>query len=414
MEGSNIIENEQKELSLEEIIEIKNKLQDDAVDAWYNNNCVGTLNLYTGAGKTFCFFKALYKVWPKGDKLSDVWFCSETLAREYDVRVEAEKFGMIYGKNPLEDFNIRFEIYQSVHKLKNESISFVCLDEIQDCITPVRINFLKNNYFKMKLGLTATPGIEKVVVPNPKITKGQYYNKYCPIIYSYHTIDAVDEGIYSKIKIDVLFMDLDKTNKYKLFKNGNPCTEMAYYSYFDRKYMTEFGKNRMFAAMKRSSCLSDMPGRIKKAKMLVDLYEANNKKTVIIGNSLDALSQITSNVVQSRPAKEKYINEELRYKFDNNLIKTLGSFKILQQGANLNSMHNLILYSHFKDEDKFLQRLGRARLGKDTTRITIFCFRDTVEQNNVELFIRPFKNVSLYDNFEEYYEKRNTEITTAP
>lgn len=398
-------------MSMEEIIQKKNILQQEAVNTWYDAGMVGTLDLYTGAGKNFCFFKALYKVWPKGDKLAEIWFCSETNARKYDLEKEADKFESIYGNNPLKDFHINFGLYQSLYKDKNKSFDFVCLDEIQDCITPSRVEFLTRNKFKRKLGLTATPGLNKPV--SKTLNKEHFYNKYCPIIFSYHVHDAIDEGIYSKIKIDLVYTSLDKETKHQLFKKGNPCTELAYYRYFDRKYTTGIGKSRMFAAMKRSSCLSEMPSRIKVAKKLVDLYESVGEKTVIIGNSLDSLSQITPHVIKSRPKNEDYLNKELRYKFDNDLINTLGSFKILQQGANLNSMNNLILFSHFSDEDKFLQRLGRARLGNHTTRVTVLCCIDTVEEEKVENFLRLFKNVDRYYNFNEYYEKRTIETANA-
>ena len=45
---------------------IQDEIQNEAVDAWEAAGYVGTLNLGVGAGKTFCFFKSLYRLQDAG------------------------------------------------------------------------------------------------------------------------------------------------------------------------------------------------------------------------------------------------------------------------------------------------------------------------------------------------------------
>ena len=72
---------------------IKNKIQNEAVEAWKNNNCIGTLSLATGTGKTFCFFKALlsFNLDKKATKNFSVLFLAETTQREIDLRSALNK-----------------------------------------------------------------------------------------------------------------------------------------------------------------------------------------------------------------------------------------------------------------------------------------------------------------------------------
>ena len=84
---------------------IQDDIQNEAVDAWEQASYVGTLNLGVGCGKTFCAFKAMYRLWEKGLLTKDdlVLVKAERSNRWENTFVpEAVKFNNIFGKNPLD------------------------------------------------------------------------------------------------------------------------------------------------------------------------------------------------------------------------------------------------------------------------------------------------------------------------
>lgn len=95
---------------------IQDQIQNEAVDAWEQAGYVGTLNLGVGAGKTFCAFKAMYRLLDAGLLTSNdlVVFKAERSNRWQNTVVpEADKFESIFGTNPINDFNVEFATYQA-------------------------------------------------------------------------------------------------------------------------------------------------------------------------------------------------------------------------------------------------------------------------------------------------------------
>lgn len=87
-------------------------------------------------------------------------------------------------------------------------------------------------------------------------------------------------------------------------------------------------------------------------------------KTLIFGNSLNSLNEITDNVISSKNTPEQ--NNRILKGFQEDRISLIGSFKMLEQGANLSKLTNIILHSYYGREKSFIQRLGRGRKDIDT------------------------------------------------
>jgi superfamily II DNA or RNA helicase len=111
---------------------------------------------------------------------------------------------------------------------------------------------------------------------------------------------------------------------------------------------------------KRSNLLFNLPSKIDVVKQLTNTI---NGKTIIFGNSLDALLKITPNVVSSKNDEKK--NDFIRYNFDNDKINVIASFKKLKQGANLDKVDNCIIHSYYGVEKDIIQRIGRLRQNGD-------------------------------------------------
>lgn len=103
-------------------------------------------------------------------------------------------------------------------------------------------------------------------------------------------------------------------------------------------------------------------------------------KTLIFANSLNSLTNITPNVISSKNTSEK--NNQILNDFQNNKISLIGSFKMLEQGANLSHLNNIILHSYYGKEKSFIQRLGRGRKDLDTPiNLIILLTKNTQEES---------------------------------
>lgn len=108
---------------------------------------------------------------------------------------------------------------------------------------------------------------------------------------------------------------------------------------------------------KRAKVLYSANSKVNKVKQLLNALQS---KTLVFGNDLDTIIKVTSNTVSSRNSKDK--NEKIRKQFEQNKINTIGSFKLLEQGANLNSLDNIIMMSYYGKSRPIVQRIGRIRV----------------------------------------------------
>lgn len=100
--------------------------------------------------------------------------------------------------------------------------------------------------------------------------------------------------------------------------------------------------------------LYELPSKIELCKEILTFIKG---KTLIFGNSINSLKEITTNVVSSHNTSDK--NNLILKNFELEKINTIASFKILEQGANLNHLNNIILHSYYGKEKSFIQRLGK-------------------------------------------------------
>jgi len=117
-------------------IERLNYHQEQAVEAWVQNNYVGTWMLFPGAGKTIASLKAAYRLLEDGkiNKGDTIVFLAETIVREKTLfEDEIPKFKTLFNKDPVADFDIQFRCYQAmpVEEFNGfQNIGLLILDEI--------------------------------------------------------------------------------------------------------------------------------------------------------------------------------------------------------------------------------------------------------------------------------------------
>lgn len=292
-----------------------------------------------------------------------------------DVRKDALEYQKFFGINPLSHVDFEFACYQSAYRWEERHHVLAVLDEAHDNFSSGYFKYHQKNTYDRLLGLSATVRSKRVyVIDGTEVSKMALMKKIAPVVYSYGIADAQKDGIGRKLNIYIIRHYLDGVTKN--LEGGNQknrfmTSERKMYDYYERLfYQGVYSKKEglvKLAMAKRAKMLYSLPSKIDACKKLL---KAVSGKTVIFNNDLDALEKVTPNVVSSprhgRSKKEQDdINTILRQKFDDGHIRTIGSFKILQQGANLKKLDNVIMMSYYSNAGSYTQKLGRLRVNGD-------------------------------------------------
>jgi superfamily II DNA or RNA helicase len=375
----------------------RGEIQDSAVATWDKTGRKGTINLSTGIGKTFCFIKAT-RLLPKG---SSILFLAETSQRKFDLEKDIQFFKKLYGYDLTKTHNLTFMCYQSAYKLTGTTWDFVCADEIHMSLTPQYIKFYENNKYKYILGLSATVDRStKYEVDGEEISKGLWIDQHAPVIFKYNLNQAVQDGTTKKLRIFIINHHLDPEKK--IVPAGTKAkpfmtTEKAAYDYWDAEFKRALfladGQAKTFKIRNTSAARAKVLYTLfSKVESVIKLQTALEGKTLIFGNSIDTLLCVTKNVISSKNKDAE--NEKLRTDFDKGKIKTIGSFKMLKQGANLKSLDNTIIMSYYSKELDMIQAIGRQRVTDSIGNVFIYVTAGTQE---VKWYKKAMENINNYE-----------------
>jgi superfamily II DNA or RNA helicase len=344
-------------------------------------------------------------------------FLAETTEREKDLLSDILLYNKLFNVNVLQDYNLVFKCYQTVYKYIDYEFGLVIADEIHNSLTEEYSKFYFNNSYDAIVGLSATVDKNFVIKYENgiKFTKGDLLKKIAPVVYKYSFTEALGDNISRNLNIFVISQDLDSVNKN--IKAGNAKkvffqTEKTSYEYWNKEHKkswfiedleTKDLKIRI-TAMKRSKLLFSLPSKIKTTKNVLDVLKG---KSIIFGNSLDSLLEVTKNVVSSR--NSELDNKKIRDDFDNNKINIIGSFKKLRQGANLKDLDNVILMSYYSSELHIIQQIGRIRDIKlnNIGNVIIILTKNTQAEIWFQKMTENLQNVNyIYcDNLKEFKQK---------
>ena len=387
---------------------IQDDIQNEAVDAWEAAGYVGTLNLGVGAGKTFCFFKALYRLQDAGLLTNDdlVVFKAERSNRwENTVIPEADKFESIFGMNPVKDFKIEFYTYQANVKTYAK---FTAYDEIHDLWTASR--FLQGiDPFNYKLGLTGTPNENSYVFPdkavpglhmtqeqldkldvNTQATKGDMFKMFCPIVYTKTEEELIDLEVLSPFETVIIYHKLDNVAKNYNITAAWKVTEQEYWekrkSYanklFAQGYSVDDPRTRKGLIYQASQIIKvQMPKFLYKLKSKVNvvklLLNLIDTPTILFSVEKELLWELTENVVDDKKDAVRLVSQ-----FNNGEINVIATSKALQQGVTLKGLQNIILVTFQSSSGQLIQTIGRVirRVEGKVGRVYIIVAKDTYEE----------------------------------
>ena len=367
----------------------RNLIQKRAAESWWSKGGKGTLNMHTGFGKNFTAFEATRKL----SEDSRVLFLYEVTNRKKDVLAEMQKYREIKGYDVAKNYKWFFKTYQGARTTSNEKWDLVIADEIHFAMTPEYSRFFYNNHIKHVLGLSATVDDNVIYEEIGNKSKQDLLREIAPVVFKYSLTDGRKNNTSRKLNIFVVDHELD--NKYSTIPAGNKrnrfnVTEYQNYQYLTKSYEEAFNirnqaSSRMFAR-KRSELLYKLPSKKKTLEVILSIVEG---RSILFGNNLDTLLDITPNIVCSRYKPEQ--NDKIRENFENGEIDLIGSFHKLKQGANLGNVDNVINHSYYSKVGDIEQRAGRCRKdGDKLANLIIVRTKETREVEYVKGFLASF------------------------
>lgn len=390
----------------EQQIQIINKLQDDAVNKWFDSNYIGTIKIPTGLGKTFVVFKSMVRLYNEGKltENSKILFVAERIKRETTFLDNANEFKKLYDFDIYKTFKINFKVYNSTRKFQNEHFDFVFMDEIHDGFSPKNANLVENNQIDMLIGVTATT---KDHIKYKKTTKKEYFEQYCPVIFIITMKAAHDMGLSREIYFYRFNSYLSSAKNLKCGTKDNTWydSELNSYKYWDSRiaklfeeketgYVSNFNLELQRLYMQRKSILWSAPS---KAELYLRYIRPRCQgKTLVFANSLDLLQKCQVRYIVSSKNTKK-VNQQYIDMFNNDEIDTIGSFRVIEQGENLQFFNNMVLLSYDSNIDQFVQRIGRARMDSERVNIIVNSIYDTSEIGVIDSLIPKLKITKLFE-----------------
>ena len=394
-------------------------IQKEALDALKENNG-GCVVLGTGVGKSKVAIDYI-----KQSKASNILITSPRTTLKDNWKNELEKWGIqrYSGENPCSYIYNKHKCFITIENIQTcykwtkkqlENFDLIIADEAHTLVSE-EYGKLIINAKKLRIsivGLTATPD-------NKKIEKKLFYQKHCPIVYTY--LDGATDGIINKRKYiiyehylnDTFLTEVKVKNKswftgelkqYKYIEsqinkgkaairgvleipdnNGEPVNYFGIASrwYFDRNLKDKDKKYAGMLYMRNIQARQSLLWNLNSTKavaqrMSLTIQEQDeDSKILIFSSRTEQASNISKYCIHSKNKSE--VNTKYLEHFNAGYIRQLGSCYSLTLGLNLINAKYGIMESYNGSDVQFKQKGGRFdRLHiKDNALLIIIVVKDT-------------------------------------
>ena len=328
----------------------------------------GTAAVSGGVGKTLIGLRHMDNIF--NAELSDKFLVVAPKKSIFQSwKDDAKKFNFEYLIK-----HITFSTYLSLPK-QTHDYHAIYLDECHS------LKYSHNSWlslFKGKIiGLTGTPPI------NEKSEKGFMVDKYCPVIYSYKTDEAIDHSILNDYRIIVHYVELDKTKNIKVVKPNATWMTCEYniYTYWTGRVDSSFGKSKQISAIQRMKAMQGFLSKELKAQSLLNSI-GEYSKCLCFASTQEQAARICPVTYHS---KNKFSGQNLEM-FKEGKINKLCAVEQLSEGINIPNLKYGIIMHSYGNERKASQKIFRfLRLNpNDCAVVHIFCYKDTIDEQWVK------------------------------
>lgn len=366
--------------------EIREKVQQEALDAWIAHGKRGAIYIATGVGKSKIAVEAARIL---STTVSDYSILLAT-PTERLRDVEWAKEFVKWDAAPIWQ-HVNSLCYQSLDNLINRTFEFAILDEAHN-ITPNNSKpFFNNvNQFGAIMALTATQ-------PRDWTKQEILHNMGIKVVYELGLEEAVKLGITAPYEVTIIRVPLSTdTSSIKKWFRGRIWTSSEFHEYNRLTSNVNFGKNSL-ARIHRMSAVYHFRSKDKIIQKILNSLPPNERTLIFCGNKEQAAS-VSPNSYFTKPSKPKANNpiEEEKYHrltkayqskeglrlFTEGFINVLSCVFALNEGHNLGKIDNAIIGQINSTELDTIQRMGRilryrpGHLGQ----VYILVYKDTVDE----------------------------------
>lgn len=355
----------------------RDQVQKEALDIALKNKRCG-LGISMGVGKTLIGLKYVDHLKKSNMGKLRVLVVAPKLSIFESWKDDGIKFGITTD-------NIEFSTYLSLPKQNPHFYDVVVLDECHSLL-PSSLLFLEN-YTGRILGLTGTP---------PRYSnsdKGRIVSKFCPILYTYITDDAVEDDILNDYRIIIHLVNLSDVSdiQVKLKDKSFYTSERKNYSYWSQRIIdARTKKQEQIASIMRMKALMGFKTKEDYAKTL---FNNIKQKCIIFANTQEQADILCRHSYHSTNPN----SEENLEMFKIGKIDKLSCVLQLNEGVNIPHLKEGIILHAYGNERKSSQRIGRLlRLNPtETATVHILCYRDSVDEKWVREALKDFDSSKI-------------------
>lgn len=319
--------------------EIKDKVQRDGLNKWFQASQRGTLEYCTGVGKSRTGVLASAWLANQVDRNAKILIITPTQTIRDSAWVdEFKKWG---EKNTLKR-NVHIVCIQTAYKWTDHNFDLVICDEVHNYLSEEYFKFFKNNTCTRVLGLSASISHEQ---------RG-LLNTIAPVVDTITTDKARELGLVSDFKILNLGVDLTEKERERYNALSTVIAYNAERGFTDWKNIN-LRKNILYDAVNKVKAV------VACHKLLSDQYG------VIFSQSTSFADKVSKKIGDSCKSyhskiKAKERKENLKVFADGRTkVNVLSTAKALDEGANLPRLTYAIIAAGTSKEKSQIQRLGR-------------------------------------------------------
>lgn len=347
--------------------ELRNKLQQEAEEAWVNNNCNGCIAYSVGSGKSVIAINIHQKLDnPKtmivGDTrgLVDVnWLNEYTKFNCSELHESADKV-----------------CYVSLGKYNPDDYDYIIFDEA-DKLTEANlmefVRFINKSKTKV-LALTGTPP--------KKGWKKDMFDTYFPIVSEYLMEEAAGT-ITNDFNVVLIPMVLDaaKTIKIDSPKGSFWISEQDSYNYDSRKIEYYQGGKYSIKQLRlfRKKNMDKYPSRLKTAKIIKSKF-LKDHKSLIFAPYINIAQELCEYSYHSKDKRylQAFIDDE---------ISMLACVNGLTRGYSLNKVERALVMKLESTDTNITQKIGRLLRNDKLSTVYVQYYKNTIEEIYLQNFL---------------------------
>ena len=318
--------------------EIKDRVQRNGLNKWFQRGQRGTLEYCTGVGKSRCGVLAAEWLVKNSPEVKILILTPTQTIRDQAWIAEFRKWGT---KSTLK-YNVHIVCIQTAYKWTDQEFDLVIADEVHNYLSDEYIKFFQNNTCTRILGLSASISYEQRM----------YLNKIAPVVDTITTNKARELGLVSDFIILNLGVELTNDERERYNAYSKIIGDAQARSFTDWKTIN-LRKDILYNAVNKVKAVETVH------RLLNDQYGVIfSQSTMFADNISKKLGDSCLSYHSKISAKKR--KENLKLFCDGRTkVNVLSTARALDEGANLPRVTYAIIAAGTSKEKSQIQRLGR-------------------------------------------------------